>query len=104
MHKNNIAEYLIQKLQREWPLSNLGYVTYENGVEKEVMTQEWPLFEHGGGSLEKEEYINAMLNPAPRDIGNWFLIILAQFLKSCPSSLGNWSVLKSRSRISRTRF
>ncbi|MCP4418063.1 MAG: hypothetical protein GY805_15680 [Chloroflexi bacterium] len=97
-HYEIIREYTskaIQKLQKEWPLSNLGYIKHENGVSKEVMVQEWPLFEHGGGSLETEDEINAVLNPAPRDVGYWFLIILAQYLQFCPSSLGNWSVLKT---------
>lgn len=85
----------IQQLRQEWPLSNLGFVKYIDGIRKEVMTQEWPLLEHGGGGLETEDEINAMINPGPRDIGHWFLIILAQYLKPCPSSLGNWSVLKT---------
>jgi len=59
------------------------------------LRQEWPLLEHGGGGLETEDEIGAVLNPTSRDVGYWFLVILAQYLQPCPSSLGNWSVVKT---------
>jgi hypothetical protein len=83
----------IQQLRQEWPLSDLGLTKFENGVEKAVMTQEWPLFEHGDSGLATETEIRNQRTPTSRDIGYWFLIILAEYLRPCPSPLSNWSVL-----------
>lgn len=85
----------IRRLQREWPLSNLGEFNYEDGIEKEVLTQTWPLYEHGDHSLATEDEIRSKSIPSPRDLGYWFLIVLAEYLRPCPSPLGNWSVLSA---------
>jgi hypothetical protein len=82
----------IQRLQQEWPLSNLGWTKYENGIEQNVMTQEWPLLEHGDSSLATENEIRGRSVPTMRDLGYWFLIVLAEYLRPCPSPMGNWSI------------
>jgi len=80
-------------LQDEWPLSDLGQVKYQNGVTAKILTQEWPLLEHGEDSLATIEEIKAISIPTSQDIGYWFLIILAKYLKNCISPLNNWYVL-----------
>lgn len=83
----------VRRLQQVWPVSNLGWIRYEDGVEKSVLTQEWPLLNHGEAGLATEDEIQSLSNPTSQDIGYWFLIILSEYLQSCPSPLGNWSVL-----------
>jgi len=83
----------IRRFQKEWPLADFSGVKYEGGVRKEVAIQTWPLWEHGEGSLATEEEIRNQGAPTPRDLGFWFLIVLAEYLQPCPSPLGNWSVL-----------
>jgi hypothetical protein len=85
----------IQRIRQEWPLSNLGWTVYEEGVEKEVVTQEWPLLEHGESGLTIEDEIRNQDILMPRDIGYWFLIVLAEYLQPCQSPLSNWGVLYS---------
>lgn len=57
------------------------------------LQQEWPLYEHGDGRLATESEIRSRPIPSPRELGEWFLIVLAEYLRPCPSPLGNWSVL-----------
>ena len=83
----------IRRLHQKWPLSDLGRVNYEGGVRKEVLTQEWPLLEHGGGSLLSEKEVRSQTIPGSRELGHWFLIMLSEYLRPCPSPLGNWGVL-----------
>ena len=83
----------IQQLQRAWPLSDLGRIEYQGSIAKKTLTQEWPLLDHGESSLATENDITSKAVPAPRDLGHWFLIILAEYLQPCPSPLGNWRVL-----------
>lgn len=88
------ARSTIRQLERDWPLGNLGYVGLENGVWKEVSTQEWPLLYHSAGGLATSDDIKTHPSPGPRDVGYWFLIVLAAYLGPCPSAGGNWSVLR----------
>ena len=83
-----------RRFQHEWPLSQLGWVHIKDGVEEEILTQEWPLLEHGGGGLPSETEIKSCLEPSSRDIGYYFLIILGEYIEKCPTPLGNWSVLR----------
>jgi hypothetical protein len=85
----------VRRLQQEWPISDLGWIKYEDDTEKSVLTQEWPLLNHGEAGLLAEEEVRNLSNPAPHDIGYWFLVVLSEYLQSCPSPLGNWSVLST---------
>lgn len=85
----------IRGLRQEWPLSDLGWTKYEKGVRKGVLTQEWPLFEHGGGSLLTVDEIQSQATPTSQELGYWFLVVLAEYLQPCPSPSGNWSVLNT---------
>lgn len=85
----------IQRLQKEWPINNFGWIKYENNVEKGVLTQEWPLLNHGEAGLVTEDEIRNLSSPAAQDIGYWFLIVLSEYLQPCSSPLGNWSVLNT---------
>lgn len=89
------ASTAIQQFQQEWPLQDHGIYEYQDGEWQLALSQEWPLFEHGGGNLPTSEKIENIFNPQPRDIGQWFLILLAQHLKPCPSSESNWYVLST---------
>lgn len=86
---------VIQQFQQEWPLQDRGTYEYQNGKWQLVLSQEWPLFEHGGDSLVALEAVENNSSPQPRDIGHWFLILLARHLKPCPSPEANWHVLST---------
>lgn len=88
----DLAYQTILQFQKKWPLCNHGLVDYEGGVRKEVLTQEWPLYAHGGGSLSQPNEIISSSNPRSVDLGYWLLIILAKHLQLCSSPHGNWSV------------
>jgi len=83
----------IQRLQRDWPVSDFCSYKYEDGIEKKVLTQEWPLWEHGGGGLIASDEVKTHPTPTQSEIGEWFLIVLAEHLGPCPSPFGNWVVI-----------
>ena len=58
-----------------------------------MLTQEWPLWEHGVSSLDSVEQITKRPSPNNKEIAHWFLIMLGEYLEPCPSPLGNWIVL-----------
>ncbi|MCA9875688.1 MAG: hypothetical protein KC441_18580 [Anaerolineales bacterium] len=77
------------------PLNERACAAIREMREREVCDdQEWPLAAHGQGSLPTEDEIKYVATPGAYDLGDWFLIILAEYLQPCTSPLGNWSVLK----------
>jgi hypothetical protein len=82
--RSHVLEAL-RKFRLEWPI-------YTGGWSKPV--QGWPLLDFDGG-LPTENMIKDKGIPASRDLGDWFLIILAEYLQPCPSPRGNWSVLNT---------
>ncbi len=84
----------IRKMRQEWTRNDQGDMGDKNVIQKRMLTQgEWPLSEHGHGGLPKESDIMSVISPTSYDLGDWFLVILAEYLRSCLSPLGNWSVL-----------
>lgn len=83
----------VKQFQEAWPLSDLGIVRYEDGVAIDVLSQEWPLIDHGDYGLDSIEQINSIKKPLPRDLGYWFLILLAKYVQPCVGPLNNWSVV-----------
>ncbi len=84
---------VIEEFQNEYPLDDMGQVKYVDGMTSNVLTQKWPLLELDGDGLVDTDEIVTQNAPSSQDLGYWFLIILARYLKPCISPLGNWYVL-----------
>jgi hypothetical protein len=84
----------INSFTNQWPQKNLGEAKFINGEWVDQNTQIWPLYPHGS-ILPSEEKIKSTTDPSMRDIGEWLMVLLAQYLKSCSSPLGNWTVLST---------
>jgi hypothetical protein len=73
----------VEKFRLEWTVHTEGWSDPVQG---------WPLLYFDGG-LPTEDIIKDQDIPASRDLGFWFLVVLAEYLQPCPSPRGNWSVL-----------
>jgi len=89
----------IQRFRRTWPCKDLGFVEWRDGKDQPVLTQAWPLLEHAGEGLPTEEGVRSQETPTPSDLGDWFILILAEFVAPKPYRVDGFIPLRETLKV-----
>ena len=84
---------LIDKLQHAWPVISPDFSIIPDTVATAGKEQKWALSIHQAGGLPDKSVVSQIETPTNSELGQWFLICLAEHVSPCPSSLvADWKI------------
>lgn len=85
---------VIDRLRPAWPVISSDFSINSDSVITTGSELKWPLSVHHAGSLPNSDWALQNKSPGNSDLGQWFLICLAEYISPCPSAVeGNWKIM-----------
>jgi len=84
---------LIDKMQHAWPVISPDFSIIPDTVATAGKEQKWALTIHQAGSLPDRSWVTQIETPTNSELGQWFLICLAEYVSPCPNAMGaDWKI------------